>query len=58
MGKRLGYSIRESVRGFSGSVLVLVMPEIILLLLRETKSVWVITYNNWLYMELADVTWA
>ena len=58
MGKRLGYSISESVRGFSGRGLVLVMPEIILLLVRETKNIWVITYNVGLNTELADVTWA
>ena len=58
MGKRLGYSISESVRGFSGRGLGLVMPEIILLLVRENKNVWVITYNGGLYSEQADVTWA
>jgi hypothetical protein len=32
MGKRLGYAMRDSVRGFSGGLLGLVMAEIILLL--------------------------
>jgi hypothetical protein len=38
MGKRLGYSISESVRGFSGMVLVVVISEIILFLVLAVEK--------------------